>query len=662
MAPEYKNLLSPILVGGRLLKNRLLVTRSVSGAFQGDENYPGEAMITHMAQLARSGAAVVTCQGADWKSDPFFGDAGGGMGPGPGGPAGPDIWGVGSFGGPGMGNLEAETRGCKLYYSHMTDEIHFYGSLASASMMGIEPRNLTLSEMPAGRPMMGPPMKTHVASTEELDHLVELLAQKAYAFYQMGFDMVCFYMSYGNSLLAKSLSPVHNRRTDKYGDKLALTQAVFGRVKELCGQDFLIEAQVSGEELGGYTLEDFLGYCKGWEGLVDILQLRAPDMDLAHPTGLNYTEEQEPLTLRYSEAVKKAGINILTAPNGGFQDPAFMEECIAQGRADLIAVARAFICDPEYGEKLKQGRGEDVVPCLKCNRCHCRDNVICYVNPTMGLEHKIDRMIPDSSEPKRVAVIGGGPAGMWAALECRKRGHLVDLYEKTEKLGGQMLHADYAKFKWPIRRFREYLEKQMEKQGVTVYLGKEASPGEIQAMGYDAVIAAVGAVPKKPAVQGANSADVLTHIAVFGGEAALGSHVIVVGGSESATETALYLAQCGHQVTILTRRERLATDAQFSHYYSGLENALREQKQLRAITHAKTVAVTDRTVTYLDADGVEVTVEGDSVVACGGMRPLQQEAVAFAGCADQFFAIGDCNRVGNIHTCTRGAFSAAAQI
>lgn len=225
-----------------------------------------------------------------------------------------------------------------------------------------------------------------------------------------------------------------------------------------------------------------------------------------------------------------------------------------------------------------------------------------------------------------------------------------------------MLHADYANFKWPIRRFRDYLERQLEKQGVTVHLGTEATPEGIRAIGYDAIIAAVGAVPKKPRVQGADSSDVLTHVSVFGREHALGKHVIVVGGSESATETALYLAQSGHQVTILTRRERLATDAQFSHYYSGLEHALREQKELRPVTCAKTVAVTDKTVTYLDRDGVEHTVVGDNVVACGGMRALQQEAVAFAECADQFFAIGDCNRVGNIHTCTRSAFSAAMQI
>jgi 2,4-dienoyl-CoA reductase-like NADH-dependent reductase (Old Yellow Enzyme family)/thioredoxin reductase len=662
MALRYEHTLAPLRVGGRLLKSRFLVTRSVSGAFQGDENYPTEAMISHMAELARSGAAIVTCQGADWKSDPFFGDAGGGFGPGPGGPKGPDTWGIGSFDGPGMGDLEIETRGCKLYYSHMTDEIHLYGSLASASMMGIEPRNLTLSEAPAGMRMMGPPVKTHIASTEELEHLVELLAQKAHAFQQMGFDMVSFYMSYGNSLLAKSLSPVHNKRTDRFGEKTALTTALFRRVKELCGKDFLIEAQVSGEELGGYTLEDFVGYTKQWEGLVDILQLRAPDMDLAHPTGLNSQEGQAPLTLRYAQAVKEADVQITVAPNGGFQDLDEIEGYIREGKMDMAAVARAFICDPEYGKKALEGRGEDVVPCLRCNRCHCRDNVKCYVNPRMGLEHKIERMFPATATPKKVAIIGGGPAGMWAALECRRRGHTVDLFEQNATLGGQMFHADYADFKWPMKHFKDYLIAQMDRQQVTVHLNTAATPELIAQGSYDAVIAAVGAVAAKPQVAGAEDQAVFTPLQVFGKPEQLGHRVIVVGGSETGTETALYLARCGHQVTILTRRERLATDAQNSHYYGSLVNALRGEKELTAICKAKTTGMTQNSVTYTAEDGSSHTLEADSVVACGGMTPLQEEATAFAGIAPRFFAIGDCNQVGNIHTCTRSAFSAAMQI
>ena len=238
----------------------------------------------------------------------------------------------------------------------------------------------------------------------------------------------------------------------------------------------------------------------------------------------------------------------------------------------------------------------------------------------------------------------------------------MTLYEKSHQLGGQMIHSDYADFKWPMKKFKDYLIFQMEKQQVAVQLSTEATPERIRAEGYDAVIAAVGAEPQMPSVSGAQNQEVHTPLWVYGNQEKLGHHVILVGGSETGTETALYLARCGHQVTILTRRERLATDAQFSHYYSGLMDAIHQQKALRTITQAKTLAVTGQSVTYLGEDGREHTVTGDSVVACGGMKPLQQEAAAFYGSAEAFFAIGDCKQVGNIHTCTRSALAAAAMI
>ena len=251
---------------------------------------------------------------------------------------------------------------------------------------------------------------------------------------------------------------------------------------------------------------------------------------------------------------------------------------------------------------------------------------------------------------------------MWAALECRKRGHSVTLYEKEDHLGGQMCHADFADFKWPIKRFKNYLAMQLEKQGVTVQLGTAATAEIIAEGQFDAVIAAVGAEPKRPAVSGADDPAIMPASEVFGNSEKLGHHVIVVGGSETGTEAGIYLARQGHQVTILTRRERLATDAQNSHYYGSLDAAVKSEAELQAICRAKTVAMDANSVTYEDAAGVVHTITGDSVVACGGMQPLMAQAMAFAGSAPRFFAIGDCNQVGNIHTCTRSAFSAAMQI
>ena len=193
-------------------------------------------------------------------------------------------------------------------------------------------------------------------------------------------------------------------------------------------------------------------------------------------------------------------------------------------------------------------------------------------------------------------------------------------------------------------------------------MNTEATPELIREGGYDAVIAATGAVPKKLDVPGGDAEAVYAPVDVYGHEDELGQHVIVVGGAETAAETALHLGQCGHKVTVLTRKERLAYDANPVHYIEMFTEAWSKLPDFNIIANARTTAVSASSVTYVDAEGVEHTVEGDSVVVSAGVRPLQDEALVFAGLTDRLFMIGDCYKVGNIHHCTRQAFAAATAI
>jgi len=249
---------------------------------------------------------------------------------------------------------------------------------------------------------------------------------------------------------------------------------------------------VSGEEeAGGYTLEDLVKYAKLFEGYVDILQIRGKDLPASHPMGQNFKKGKN-ITLRYAEAVKKSGAKIAVAPVGGYQNLDLNEELIANGKADMIAMARAFIADPEYGRKAYEGRGDDVVPCILCNRCHGITRTplldICSVNPKIGIAHKVDRMVSAPFVQRKVAVIGGGPAGMKAAIVAAERGHRVTLYEKGDSLGGQLRHADFASFQWPLKDYKDYLIRQLGKTGIEVQLNTLATPEMIKARGYEAVL------------------------------------------------------------------------------------------------------------------------------------------------------------------------------
>ena len=214
----------------------------------------------------------------------------------------------------------------------------------------------------------------------------------------------------------------------------------------------------------------------------------------------------------------------------------------------MVFMARTYNCDPDYLQKIIEQRPDDITPCLRCDCCH---SAICAVNPIFGLENVFDDMFRPSKGGKKVAVIGGGPAGMRAAMVCAQRGHQVTLFEKSGILGGQAIHSDYVYGKWGIQRFKDWEIRQCEKLGVDIRLNTEATPEMIEYGGYNAVIAATGAAPKHLDIPGGKEA--LHPIEVFGKEAQLGHRVVIVGGTMTAFECAMYLSDTGHDVTLITR-------------------------------------------------------------------------------------------------------------
>ncbi len=632
MEKRYPHLLSPFFLRGKFVKNRMALSRSTpTFAFGAHETDPLEATVTYCGTVAANGPAIVTCSCPVWPATLNPETPAPHIRPGP------------VSGGQGIANHDTE-----ILFNRMAEAVHNHGALALMSMMDIEPGGWELDKIPE----------------EYLDQLVEDFARIAKIYQDLGFDGGCFYMSYRSSILARSLSPVLNTRKDKYGEKTALSLAVFQRVRQVCGDSFIIEAQVSGTEPeGGFTIEDMVEYAKVWDGWVDLLQVRAVDAETAHPVGFNSVPGQY-ITLAYAAKIKAAVQTMLVAPIGGFQDPAENERFLAEGKADMIYMARAFICDPDYYKKIVAGQGEEIVPCIRCNKCHTRfgdPDAGCSVNPLfyLALEPNWKNTYEAIDIPKKVAVIGGGPAGMKAALTAAERGHQVTLFEKTERLGGQLIHADYAAFKWPLRRYKDYLIRKLGESAVDVRLRTAPTPAEIEAEGFQAVLYAAGAVPKIPPVDGSRGPHVWTPLNVYGHEGELGHRIVVVGGSETGVETAAYLSQCGHQVTVLTRGKRLAHDAQPVHYREMFEAFWAQLKDFDFFTDVITQSVENGCVQFTDADGGSHSIQADDVVLCGGMQPLNQDALAFAAVCDTFRLVGDCNRIADVRVATKSAYVAA---
>lgn len=643
---RYQNLLSPIKVGRTYLKNRLVSCTSLPHYIQGNERFPADSMIEHMLRRAKGGAAIVTCTGFDDPENV---------------PPAEDIIHFPIIN-------QYDTR-CQNYLSQMIEGLHYYDAKASVAIMAQPPRGVDVvdGDLPGFLlPPGAPPVHNRQITREELEALTKQYAEQALLFKHIGFDMCSIHFAYRGPLGAKFLSAMTNTRTDEFGgpieNRARFPLMVYKAVREACGEDFLIETLISGEDPdpNGTTIEDIVKFAKMCEGYVDIMQLRAPDLDPNHP--INYCLEETPW-LKYAAAVKESGAKVTVETVAGFTNLDTCERAIAEGKADLIGAARAWISNPNFGRLAYEGRGEDVVPCLRCNKCHV--NTIhgpyistCSVNPEYGLEHQLKKMAPEPvTTPRQIAVIGGGPAGMEAAQVAANRGHKVTLFEKSGALGGQLIPASVPDFKWTLKQFKDYMvRKTLDNPNIEVKYYTEVKPGQLT--GFDKVIVAIGADPIILPIPGVDGKNVMTGIDALLAPEKVRGKVVVIGGGEIGVEVGMFLAKQGHPSTVLEMRDMLAADATPIHYYNMVKEAWENTEGFSSILKAKVTGITETGVTYLDENGAEQSIAADTVILAVGTRSKKDEAYAFYAPGYETTVIGDAEAIKTVQGAMRSGYAA----
>ncbi len=504
-----------------------------------------------------------------------------------------------------------------------------------------------------------------------------LMAKKA------GFDMVCLHFAHG-WLMGGFLSPMVNQRTDQYGgsveNRCRFPLMVLKRIREMVGNDLALEVRLSGEEYvpEGLHIEDVVEIAKLIEDKVDLIQitcgtrLHAVTRALMHPT--HFVSHGHNAV--YARKVKEA-VSVPVGCVGAVTDPELAEKMIAEGYCDYIVMARALIADPDWGEKARYGHAEQIRPCIKCLRClditagrvntatrAVLDNpkavqkTECSVNPLFG-NNMIKSNYPPVKEKKKVVIVGGGVAGMQAALTTSQRGHEVVLFEKQNKLGGQLFYADHVWFKSDMKKYREYMVRQVMDSSVTVKLNTEATSELVQSEKPDAVLVATGAIPIIPPIKGVDNQNVVPAIEVFGNEDKLGKKVVIVGGGMVGCETALHLTSKGYDVVIVEMGEILAPDAIFTERMHTLEY-MEKDTHLTYQTSTKCVEIKSDGIQVLCQDGTEKFIAADSVVLSAGMKPDVNTFDMFDDCAIDIIRIGDCSKTGTIYTAVHSAFDAAS--
>lgn len=629
--------LTPVRIGNVLLKNRIVSAPTTMHSLSNGELYPTEDAISFFESRARAGVGMVTVAGLKVGKD------------------------VADDGQNTAWDVNQPNHRNKLM--ELVERVHFYGAKISMELIGIFPEGYTVSD---GCSIMGW-ATGHEITREAMEAFKEEWAQAAADLVDCGFDAILIHA--GHSVpLAQFLSPLTNKRTDEYGgsteNRCRYLIEILDAIRARVGKKLLIEVRISGTEFeeGGIDIDEGIRIGELLQDHLDILQVSAgmhnPKwMTWVHPCGF-----RPPMPNIYvAEAFKKSGkIHVPIVTLGAIDSLESAEQIIADGKADLVTMARSLIADPELIHKGMAGKTEDVTPCIKCMRCH--DSTVyghhfqCAVNPTAGLEASLRKLVQEPGECKKVAIIGGGPAGMKAACVASDRGHQVTLFEATNRLGGMLHYAGYFSFKYPVKDYMNWLIGQVNKRPIDVKLGTKATPETVQ--GYDAVLVAIGAEPLILPVPGVEQAKVA--IETLGHEEELGSSVILIGGGQVGCETALHYAKLGKKVTVMEMQSELAPDASTTGRNELLTEIAAEPNFI-PLTGAKCVSLTATSVTY-EKDGKQETITSDSVVLSAGMKAKTQEADSFIGTALAFAEIGDCVRARTVEYATKEAYYAAVNL
>lgn len=631
---KFSNVMSPVRVAGHLLKNRIISAPSTIHTASNGEPYPTEAGIRFFESRAKAGVGLVTCAGV-------------------------------SIGGANDDGVHCSWDVTKPNHTNMlcdmVERIHLYGAKCTMELIGVMPDGWVVSD---GCSIMGGPPGRGEAPIEVLDSFKQGYVDTAIALKKSGFDGIMLH--FGHSIpIAQFLSPLTNKRSDKYGgnteNRVRYPMEILQAIREAVGRDMIIDVRMSVSEFqdGGIDPEEGVKIASYFQEYADIIQAscgmhNSDWMTWTHPCG--FLPETPNVFL--AETLKKSGKinNAFVSAIGGIGSLEVADKIISDGKADFVVAARSFIADMDWIKKGIEERQDDVVPCVKCMRCHDSDNYAqhmqCTVNPSVGLESAIEK-IPAPGASKTVAIIGGGPAGMRAALTAKERGHKVTLFEKSDSLGGALKFADYVSFKYPLKGYKDFLAYQINKQGIDLRLNTTVKPEDVK--NYDAVICAIGATPLVPPIPGIENAK--PAIEAYGHESELGDSVILIGGGQIGLESALHLAKLGKTVTIIEMQSAIAPDASKTHR-DELMVEMANEKRITALCNARCTSVTAGSVSC-EKDGESITLNADSIILSAGMRSRTAEADAFMGITDGFAQVGDCVRARTAEWATKEGFYAA---
>ena len=528
------------------------------------------------------------------------------------------------------------------YKTKIFMQIHHAGRETNSYVIGAQPVSASAIPCPMNRELV------RELKTEEVYEIIEKFGDAALRAKKAGFDGIEIHAGHGY-LATQFMSAYVNRRTDEFGGDIT-GRAKFGieivkNIKTKCGSDFPVCMRLSGDELveSGRKLSETVILAKLLEEAgVDVFNISigvyaTPQYMVApYPAAIGFN-------VNAAEAIKKV-VHIPVIAVGRINDPVLMESVIEDGSCDFVALGRTSIADAEFPNKVKEGRSDEISPCVGCNtRCQgktgCDPNetgISCAFNPFSG--HETSLKLKKTDSPKNVVVVGGGVGGLesaWVAAAC---GHLVTLLEKTDRLGGQIVYGCVPPNKVELSRAVKYYKTMCKKYGVKIKTNFEATKENVLEHNPDAVILATGAIPVQPNIAN-EGIPVVQALDILGGKVQAGNRVLVIGGGLVGLETAEFLTSQLRSVTVVEMLNEVGNGIGDSIKFFVLKSL--KENNVQIITGAKVEKFTVDGAVCTTKDG-EIKLEGyDMVVIAMGTKSFNLLETELEGQIKKLYVIGD---------------------
>lgn len=663
MDSKYSHVFSPIEIRGVLFKNRIELAPPGCLGGADERGFATDRFVSTFRQFARAGVAIVSVGNCTIDINESSDEG---------------------------GQLELKdpaavmpllkfTKMCECFGAQGSLELTHNGKDTPFETIGHAPYScssfVTVAEELRAKRLGREPIPTVEMTKEKIKQTVEKYAYAAWICKKAGMKMLMIHGAHGN-LIAQFASPYFNKRRDEYGgcleNRARFAIEILDAIRARVGENFVIEYRISAEEFHPRQMHfdetlKFIGLIKD---KVDILHVSAGIHDVwGEPHYMRYLFQpytmDQMYNVHFAADVKKTYPDLLVNTVGSIKDIRMAEDIIASGKADFVSMHRALNADFEMLHKFTSGRENEHVPCLRCACVRMGDppSFPCAVNPMYGMfEEYPEGTVTPAGTKKKVAVIGGGPAGIQAVKTLLERGHDVSIYEKSSEFGGNVKNGVSAPFKQDLRDYLAYLRSTLDNAPVRKFLNTEATPEMIDAENYDAVIVAIGAEPIFPNIPGIDKPHVRWAPDAENQSDITGDRIVIVGASSVGTEAAINLAMQDKQVTLIDM------DPNCSLVTTGAEYDLLkmcDKYKVRRILGLKLLAIEDDKVITQDVgtgDGRKLSA--DTVLLAMGMRPRREDAMRFYHCCPEvnFRMVGDCSASGDVRDAVHTAFDAARYI